>query len=218
MDGNQANSSAEMPPIIPEKKQKPLLTIGLMAFPMLLLGVTGYFAYQNSQLKKQIAQLQAKPKVVSLPTPIIQTSSPTPSRIADWLSYKTDAFEFKYPTDWEVELSDKKVFVCSPVWREGLPEGGMCLSVEERKISLREFIDEYNKESGPFVTPGIGEQDLEDYDLNGALATKLTASTALGVDLNYIFTTKNGVSYIITFHDFDEVHLDILSTFQLLEQ
>lgn len=67
------------PPIASASKPNNLLLIGLGALLLLSLGSTGFLFYQNSQLKKQIAQLQTTPTAAASPslTPTITALSPT---------------------------------------------------------------------------------------------------------------------------------------------
>lgn len=102
-DNNIAPSQTQ--PIIPEispasksPKRKTGLIIGITALFLLLLGITGLFAYQNYQLKKQTSQIQPTPtpKTVISPTLAVDTT-------AGWKTFTSSAlgFTFNYPIEYE---------------------------------------------------------------------------------------------------------------------
>lgn len=70
-------------------KQKSWLVIGLTALVLFLLGITGYLAYQNYQLKQQVAQKQPIPTPLPQATkqPEIPSPTPTVSQTNNWKSY-----------------------------------------------------------------------------------------------------------------------------------
>src|SRR5260221_8254645 len=92
------------------KKSSPVLTIILVLLLLLSLGSTGYFAYQNMMLQKQIAGVKKEAMMVASPTPTSMAYySPTPSASADptagWKTYTNTKYDFviKYPLDWHVD-------------------------------------------------------------------------------------------------------------------
>ena len=57
------------------------------------------------------------------------------------------------------------------------------------------------------------------YRINSdVMATKLTGSTAMGIDRNFLFVNRNDKKYVISFHDFDQYHIKIISTFEFFDQ
>ncbi len=65
---------------VPEApRQKPWLFIGVSALVLLLLGITGFFAYQNYQLKKQVSETKpgTTPSLVTSPQLTSVEQSPT---------------------------------------------------------------------------------------------------------------------------------------------
>jgi hypothetical protein len=63
-------------------KQKSWLIIGLVILVLLLLGTTGFLAYQNYQLKQQISKEVREIKSSPTPTLISPSPAPTPSYIS----------------------------------------------------------------------------------------------------------------------------------------
>lgn len=99
-------------------KQKSWLVIGLVLLVLLLLGTTGFLAYQNIQLRKQVAGIPPTPSsTVGAPTPTATAlspttveSTPTQEPMTNWKGYTNDKynFTFKYPSDWEYQENFSK--------------------------------------------------------------------------------------------------------------
>lgn len=87
------NLQPEMPPINPEKRKSGLIII-LIALLIISLGMAGYLAYQNFQLRQQVAQAPAPETSEAGP-------SPTQDEIPNWKTYRSDWFEIslQYPQD-----------------------------------------------------------------------------------------------------------------------
>lgn len=93
-------SSQASVPLKPIKAPTKLPIILMTVITLISLVISGYFGYQNYQLRKQISQVQATP------SPTATTPSPTsiPDLTADWETYTSagDGFIFKYPNSWYV--------------------------------------------------------------------------------------------------------------------
>lgn len=91
-----------VPPTPVQPKNNSLFII----IAILALGIAGFFAYQNRQLKQQIIQAQPTPSPLITPT---NATDPT----VNWKTYSDplNIFEVQYPNDWitsrEVKNKDK---------------------------------------------------------------------------------------------------------------
>jgi hypothetical protein len=83
-------------------KKKPWLIIGLVALVLLFMGTTGFFAYQNYQLRQQVLQEQTVPlpEVTETPTP---SPVPTINPQDDLTPTTVPSKEINYnlPSGWE---------------------------------------------------------------------------------------------------------------------
>jgi hypothetical protein len=84
---------------IPENpKQKSRLVIGLIILVLLLLGTTGFLAYQNYQLKQQVQQKQPFTNpTIGIPTPTATPSIPAEIQPTN----KPNAQPITIPSDWK---------------------------------------------------------------------------------------------------------------------
>ena len=88
-------SDVEEAPLQKPKSNKSLLLL-MAALILILLASTGYLAFQNNQLRKEISQLQSSP-----------SPTPTPDPTANWKTYSNDAYKysFKYPSSWKINTT-----------------------------------------------------------------------------------------------------------------
>jgi len=80
-------------------KQKSWMVIGLTMLILILLGTTGFFAYQNYQLKKQVVQKQSTPLPEVTKKPEIPSPTPTDSSDRSWETYSSESIgiSLEYP-------------------------------------------------------------------------------------------------------------------------
>lgn len=93
-------------------KQNPWLVIGLAVLILLLLGTTGFFAYQSYQLKQQALQKQPTSLPEATKTPEIPSPVPTLDPTANWKIYenKNYGFSLKYPNNFKMHNLIEKPF------------------------------------------------------------------------------------------------------------
>ena len=135
----------------------------------------------------------------------------------EWVTYNNDEFGYRidYPGDWLTREDDEgRVHFHYPGWRE-MPEGGGSVSILVEAITIEEFISDYN--SADMLEGGLALSTIisqEDYMLDGVDGYKLVGTTAIGLNESIIFVPGYNGAYVIVFHDYDDVHLEILETFR----
>jgi hypothetical protein len=89
----------------PIKSNSSPLMVFVMIILLLALGATGFFAYQNWQLRQKIFQIQ------SVPTPtLIITPSSSQDSTSTWNVYKNSnpSYSIRYPLDWTIDTTKAK--------------------------------------------------------------------------------------------------------------
>lgn len=134
----------EPTPATPVKPTHPLLPV-LLTLVVILVMASGFLAYQNIQLRSQIASMQTTP-------------SPTPTAILDptvnWKTYTDpDGFTFKYPVQWSEPWAN-----CVSPTPESMGRGGYlnpnCLStLFFPKKDIQDLADE-----DPLLYPELASQ------------------------------------------------------------
>jgi hypothetical protein len=94
-----ANKTPTFPPVEDQPVQVPKLfkqrrlsikTISFALILVILMAAAGLLFYQNQQLKNQLAQVETQPLPATTPHPT-----------ADWKTYKSQSFIFKYPNNFQ---------------------------------------------------------------------------------------------------------------------
>lgn len=90
------------------QKSNKWLLISLVIFALAVLGVAGFFAYQNYQLKEKLIPKKGVPSSPPMPTEV-PLPTPTLDPTANWLTYtnKNICYTFKYPK--EVALNEENI-------------------------------------------------------------------------------------------------------------
>lgn len=203
--------SVKTPPLSEPDVTKKWLIPTLIGAVLLSLGLAGYFAYQNFQLKKEQPNLGQ-----ATPTPTSNIPSPTTDQTTNWKTYKNDAhkFTFKYPSDWQVGL-----FKHAPDMLTLQPQSS--------------FVEEAQKNSIVIAITNhcLNTQCLTVFNLDEMVtqwnATKLSETTIDGVKVYKVsFSDKKSGYMFIKGDDFFSLATDtyltelnqILSTFKFSEQ
>jgi hypothetical protein len=181
---------------VPETpNKKPWLIIGLTALNLLLLGTTGYLAYQNYQLREQITQKQS--------TPLPEAISPSPQLSSKSIVLKIPIIEYETPgnkltkvivTGYEDKIIDiGEEFIISPATLGYLYESSLgdiklkLIEVNNNSIILDVMADEIY--DGSFLP----REPIEREEITG---TKCLTGRPLATDIHseYCFTlSTNGV-------------------------
>lgn len=204
----------QTPPEAPKHKS---LTLQIILFLILTLGVGAYFAYTNGYLEKFIPTSPTQtnaPIVESTPTPTID---PT----ADWETYINEnaKYSYKYPPNWNAAtVKSGKVLTAGSLFGPNATEnsglGGVEMKPDTRTVD--QYID------GLIQNGVIGSILQEKLTINGIDGIKVKHSGG-GAPLNgyslyfkkdiYIYTI-----YINSWDNSDVVNFDqILSTFKFVE-
>lgn len=106
------------PPTPPPSEKKPVNWpfIGVSGLLVIALGIAGFFAYQNYNLKQQEPQVQPTPAPeisITSPTPTTNLPTPTPDQSADWKTYSTSTYQVKYPNDLTVREEEASTLILS---------------------------------------------------------------------------------------------------------
>ncbi|HSX48944.1 MAG TPA: hypothetical protein VLE44_01680 [Candidatus Saccharimonadales bacterium] len=239
MDEKNSMSQPQPMPSNPEPLVNPLvskttnpLMIGLVVLVLLLLGATGFLAYQNMQLQKEVTQMKTSQVTVgSSPTPIAYASqtpstSATPDLTAGWKTYNKNNFTFKYPTDVTLgENSDSSVYLSkSGPTQKAQTEStdGITMLFVPRTLNnqtLEQWVDQSISQSNGVVSVSEGKKATT---LNGYSGFTYTI-TGLGTQRNIIlqsplsqtnFVQINNSTADPTNQGFETVVNQILSTFK----
>lgn len=219
-------------PTEPSKSNR-FLVLTLSLLTLILLASTGYLAYQNMQLKKQIAQPSASPSPTSTPDPT-----------ANWKTYTNHEYGYsvEYPSDWKVSEAKPPN---TPDWPYDILQENQLHEVKflEEKIDTwpGSFVILVNKNPENFDTkswasnyfvPLISDPTVNlaepqgEISINNHTAYKFSVFEFDGYRTE-IGLVKNGNIYMFTFTDdtpndpnleeHKEIYNQILSTFKFLE-
>lgn len=159
-----AKPSAQTPEL---PKQKPWVVIGLTLLVLLLLGTTGFFAYQNHQLKKQVGKTQPSSIPTDyIPTPTTVTLKLTPSPVQTkppegWVKHAVEKLlniSFYTPKDYEInsEKTDSGTWSVNVVFDNGM-KLTLCVGCQlTQSIQLCGMQNEFCQEVSRYTLPNNG--------------------------------------------------------------
>jgi len=199
---------------------------GLIILVILSLSLTGYFAYQNFQIKKE------QPNLAQItPTPTTETPSPTTDPTINWKTYNNDLykFSFKYPSRWS-EI---------PPTGEAYPEGYILIGGKTKEdllhLSVIPYVGsadnlttKYQQNPSLFSSTNWGELGKEkeqktigNWDIvwfeNDV--TALASGKEITFKVTNILFTNGKLGFLIHTQDNNKTELNqILSTFKFLGQ
>jgi hypothetical protein len=132
----QSNSTSEAQ-VAPQEaahetpKPKSWLVVGLAVLVLLLLGTTGYLAYQNYQLKQEVTQKKPTPTPLPEITKQPEISSPTPTidPTTNWETYEYPdlKFKIKFPQGWTKRGSSTE----PPYWYDAAKDEKIIVALGE---------------------------------------------------------------------------------------
>ena len=162
----------------------------LVVLVILLFGATGVFAYKYFSLKQQVSnqslRLLLRPTEITNPTvSSILPPSPTTNPVANWKTYSTNAYIFKYPQN--ISLAEGrgnivKLSLWGPTQKENTEFDGISLSFslpfQLENISLSDYVD----------------QEIEQSKKNADILKQKTNINVNGVD-GYTYTVRGLGTY-----------------------
>jgi hypothetical protein len=139
-------------------------------------------------------------------------SEPT-SSIIDNDFYVNEKYNFKIkcPEKCNVLTSKQEIYI-NRVDSDGKSkgnEGSFIIMIKD--ISLEEFIEDYNKEDFSEI---ISQEKI---NFNGLSGTKMIGTNAIGINRVYIFINNSKYNFVLSFHDFNEFHKDLLESFKIID-
>jgi hypothetical protein len=168
---------------------------------IVVLGV-GYFIYTNNSIDKQDAITDNQP---------INTEASSTLK-----TYKSEnlGVEFQYSDPLVVSEKNGTIFAGEQRYNPKYAEGGSGLFIKPFSGDIEAFIQEYNKEDLPYEKI-TGREKIFD---NGQITKEhLTASTGLGIDIDFIFVTRKNGNYVIDYNRINPEHLEVVNTIKDIE-
>lgn len=193
---------------------KKTVIVSLVALIILALGV-GVFMWKKAKVKKmEITQVSET-----------QKEEPGDVDTSDWKTYKDEKylFEINYPNEFKLEQENQTVRLkkdCSSV--QVFEERIKCdlesnIGISITGMTLENFLKEY-KDDYFDGSPLTRIKAQEDYMVDGILGKKLIGTTAEGAGGNdYIYVTRNGINYLISFNQNSDINKKVISTFNFLD-
>ena len=210
---------APQPPVQPPPSKYRVIVL-LCALVVIALGVAGFFAYQNYQLRQQTSQSISTPN----PSPaeaIVEESDLT----ADWKTIQTKLWQFKVPSTWNYlectgntfiyvgpKIDKDKTIECNFDSSPGIMYVSREVDPKLRKIPIN---------TDPQYDPYVSEKSTVQISNLNAVIQKETISYGQGAGTTVrVYISKPDYMDIITLTDLNEkkVFDQILSTFKFTGQ
>ena len=188
------------------------LTVPLVLLLLLSLGGTGYLAYQNMQLQKQIAGT----KTISYASPS-PSASATPDPTANWKTY-TDPkgfFTFKYPSDFTSSTDTGLLNDPTKSWIFDVQYGNSSKSAQDQVNSLCQVSN--NTTQFCVITPGTQIPGSVQYINNTSHYSSMGTVVVHGNSLLFqIFLNARNPNQPVD-NTIKNIYLQILSTFKFTQ-
>lgn len=208
----QPQTAPEVPPVPAKQKNIPMLVMIILTTLSLLF--SGYLFYQNTQLKKQVAQ-----------SPTTATPLPTTDPTTNWTNYSNavENFTFRYPETWIIdttnEMGDERKENVKLILTKGQAEivifanlvgiGGIGQTYEGETFTLDgNSLYLYNKADTQNNTQFLGVTDSLTESIGVFILNGKTYSITVSYPSSYSQTESDG-----TEEDFRQ----ILSTFEFID-
>lgn len=163
---------------------------------IVVLGV-GYLIYTNSPTDKRDTITDNQPINTEI-NPTLKT-------------YKSEnlGVEFQYSEQLIVNEKDGVVSLGEKEYNPKYAEGGRILSIKSSSGNIEAFIQDYEKADVPYEKIIKREKIFDDGKIT---KEHLTASTALGIDIDFIFVTRRNGNYVIDYNGANPEHLEVVNT------
>lgn len=143
-----------------------------------------------------------------------------PIDTSNWQTYRNEelGYAILHPNDWRVESQDGTALIsCNLEW----PKCGWSLTITTTNSDLNDFIEEYNKSdllpNGDALSKIYKQDDLV---FNKYPTTKLTGTTALGIDTIFMIINSANRKYVLSYNDVKgesrDVGEKIIQTFSII--
>lgn len=216
---------------------KVLITGIVIGVVIVLIAVIGTVLYKNAAKEESVQKVSTPTQKTATPSAQTATESTQKSETADWKTYKTSDFSFKYPPTWrfqteketnnDVRLSSPDI-VADTTTIIDVSKGSMIRFLPTSKYTSSKTLQSYVNEVTPEIAAGGGI--LNSITLSGEKAVRV--DTKLGLYgtaredfvATSIYTVRNGNLHQISRlypeskqSEYEEIFKQILSTFEFLE-
>ena len=216
--------------------QKGFANIILIVVIVILVGAVGYFAF----VKKSEPVAQQPTPSVTTQTPTSQQPSPTPvSETANWKTYRSETFEFKYPEKLQLVKNGSKVILSHSISYENsgdcdmsgggqlyktLDDFNISFEIVNQKLTLNYIDGQYSAGTlkGSWAYEGAEGCGYSKYHFsigeNKTLVVQRAAVQALsGLSTTWDLEKILKVPGVISKQESDKLFNEILSTFKFIK-
>lgn len=167
----------------------------ILIITIIIVGI-GYFIYANNSTDK--------PEAIT--NKLVNTEVRSTQK-----TYRSEnlKIEFQYSEPLVVNEKNGTVFASEQEYNPKYAEGGRVLSIKPFSENVEDFIKNYEKANVPYEKITKREKIFDD---GQTIKEHLTASTALGIDFDFIFVTRKNGNYVIDYNKINPEHLEVVNT------